>query len=147
IKSVNVKTDVFDINIDPVGGNIVSAKLIKYPVDIDQPNNPFPLLSPNLNQLYVIQSGITNPQLKQPIIYNANQQQYVMQNDQQTLPVVLTGRTADGLQVTKIYTFTHDSYAIKLRYQIKNISNIPWHGSIYQQITRRNFVIPASWHS
>ena len=38
-KTINVKTDLFDLKLSLLGGNVVSNQLLKYPVAINKPND------------------------------------------------------------------------------------------------------------
>ena len=135
---ITVKTNVLDIEIDTHGGNIVSAKLPKYPVSLEEKQTPVQILSGELNELYVAQSGLTNGNGQPTTLqFESEKKQYVLENDQNQLIVRLTGRTPDGLLVTKTYIFHRDDYAIHLAYQVKNNTPKPWQGSLYTQITRR----------
>src|ERR1700738_936331 len=40
-KLIKVQTDVIDVAIDPVGGNIVNVGLPKYPAKLNTPNEPY----------------------------------------------------------------------------------------------------------
>ncbi len=146
----NVKTDVLDIAISKLGGNIVSAKLLKYPLALKSPDAE-QILTSDLEKIYVAQSGLTNSSkgdaLKDISFYTA-QNNYVLQPGQEKLKVILTGRTKNGLDVTKTYIFERDRYAIELTQNVKNSSNKTWNGSFYNQITRRNVpVAKAAFHS
>ena len=56
---VTVTTDVLNLLIDTVGGDIVKASLKKFPVAIDQPDSPFVLMDPR--NAYAAQSGLIGP--------------------------------------------------------------------------------------
>ncbi|AZV74808.1 membrane protein insertase YidC [Coxiella burnetii] len=134
---ITVRTDVLDVEIDTQGGNIVSAKLPKYPVSLEEKQTPVQILSGEPNELYIAQSGLTNGNGQPTMVqFESEKKQYVLENGQNQLIVQLTGRAPDGLLVTKTYTFHRDDYAIHLAYQVKNNTSKPWQGSLYTQITR-----------
>jgi YidC/Oxa1 family membrane protein insertase len=54
------------------------------------------------------------------------------------LEVPLTWSSPEGFEVRKIYTFTRGSYAVGLRYEIRNNTAEPWRGASYVQIRRVN---------
>lgn len=137
---ITVKTDVFDVNIDSNGGNIVSVKLPKYPVSVEEKNTPVTLLTTEPDQLYVAQSGLTNtgPNDQATVTqFSSAQKQYILQDGQNELVVKLTGRTANGLSVVKTYTFHRNDYAVKLNYQVTNTSGKKWAGSLFTQLRRK----------
>lgn len=51
---ITVSTDVLNITIDTVGGDIVTASLVKFPVTIDQPDEPFVLMDPRKDRKSVV---------------------------------------------------------------------------------------------
>lgn len=137
---LRVTTDVFALDIDKRGGNVVDARLIKYPVSVQQKDQPVAILSSDPSSLYLLQSGLTDVDAKgqsTDILFTAKEQSYTLGKDQQSLVVELKGVTANGLAVTKTYTFERGNYAVRMAYQIENRGATPWNGSLFAQITRR----------
>ncbi|MEM8844383.1 MAG: membrane protein insertase YidC, partial [Pseudomonadota bacterium] len=56
---VRVVTDVFDIGISTRGADIHRAKLLTYPVSIQEPDNPLVLFS-DVGRTYISQSGLVH---------------------------------------------------------------------------------------
>lgn len=138
---ITVKTDVLDVNINLRGGNLVDAKLLKYPVSLQEKNKPVQIFNSNNDALYVAQSGLSVSSEKtpaSPIIYSAAQSNYVLQNGKNNLVVTLNGKAANGIAIEKVFTFTRNSYSINTAVQLKNNSDTAWQGNIYNQITRRD---------
>lgn len=131
---VKIKTDVLELLIDTHGGNIVSAKLAKYPISLKN-KNPVQILSNATDHLYIAEIGLTN--LKTPIQYISQKNQYKLQDNKNKLVVKFTGKTQSGLHVAKVYTFYRNEYRVNISYQIDNTTNKPWEGSLYTQIVRR----------
>ncbi len=137
---VQVKTDVLEVAIDTRDGNIVSAQLPKYPISVEEKNTPISILSGDPNEFYVLQSGLTNTGKDgqtAPIQFSSAKSQYTLESGQNQLAVTLTGKTANGLSVTKTYLFQRNDYAVKLIVEVANASGKTWSGSLYTQITRR----------
>ncbi len=134
-RMITVKTDLLDIIIDSHGGNIISAKLNKYPESL-QNKSPIAILSTTPADYYVAQTGPTTSG-NHPIRYTSAKRNYVLQGGVNVLVVRLTGTTRDGLRVTKIYRFQRDHYSIGVDYQILNRSGRSWTGSVFSQILRR----------
>jgi len=144
---IDVTTDVFKIKIDPVGGDIVRAELLKYPEKLHSEQG-FILLDRNAVRNYVAQTGLVGknelgPDSRQKgrARYTTSQNQYQMSQD--TLQVDLQWLSEDGVKVTKSYQFKRDSYVINVNYHIENNSSLPWQGSIYGQL-RREYSKPKS---
>jgi YidC/Oxa1 family membrane protein insertase len=138
---IQVRTDLYHIAIDPVGGNLVSTKLLKYPVSIKEKNTPMQILNPNEGAVYIAQAGLANAG-NQNIHYHSNALTYNMQPGQKTLTVTLRGQLKNGLEATKTYTFVRGEYAAQLNYTVKNNAHDTWTGGFYHQIVRKN--IPAA---
>ncbi|MCL4108289.1 UNVERIFIED_CONTAM: hypothetical protein GTU68_065317 [Idotea baltica] len=130
--AIHVKTDVFNIYINTVGGTIVEADLPKYPVSLDKAKD------------YAAQSGLVHAQMagkkasdyapNHYAIFNSAQQEYVLQEGQDTLSIPLTW-TKNGITVTKTFTFTRGAYLVKQIQKIQNDSGDNWSGSEYLQLT------------
>lgn len=145
---VNVQTDVLDVNIDPQG-DLVDAKLRKYDESLEKPRLPMPILNSDPSSLYLAQTGLkaNNAAQTEVIHYHADQNKYVLADGQNDLTVHLTGTSASGLQVTKTFIFERGKYNIQTLYQLHNAGSIPWIGSIYQQIVRKNVPPKGSQHT
>ena len=59
---ITVKTYVLEVDIDLVGGTVVSALLLDYPVTLDQPDKKIELLSSQGNDMFIAQSGLLSHQ-------------------------------------------------------------------------------------
>ena len=137
---ITVKTDVLEVAIDINGGNIVSAKLPKYPVSLEEKDVPVQILNADPNELYVAQSGLTNTNASQElssIKFTSIKKNYVLKGGETRLVVQLTGRTSNRLKIIKTYTFHRDDYAIQLNYEVKNEATKLWQGNLFTQLTRR----------
>ena len=119
---VQVTTDTLFVEIDLVGGDVVVADLLQYPVTQDS-EEPFSLLRKRDSALYVAQSGLVGP--NGPDSSSSGRPFYTTTNtsftlDGETLSVPLTWTSEDGLTVTKTFTFTRDSHVVDLTYTVAN---------------------------
>ena len=99
-KLIRVQTDVFDLAIDPLGGDIVQLKLPLFPRRQDRPDVPFQLFNNDANQLYLAQSGLTgsngpDARANGRPLYSASQSSYTLAEGQDELVVELMLRTDD----------------------------------------------------
>lgn len=144
---INVRTDVLDVTIDTLGGNIVNVKLPNYPNDIKTPKDPVTLLTSDPNGYYVAQSGITGRQgpdtAAGQVQYKTSQNNYTLVDGENEVAVNLTWQNKNGIDVTKTFRFTRDNYAIHVDYAIQNKSDKPWAGNIYGQIRRKPPIQPG----
>lgn len=143
---IHITTDMFRLAIDPTGGDIVSLDLIQYPVDVDDPDEPFPLLARSKSLNFVLQSGLigengTDGGANRPT-YKASSSNYVLADDKDSLSVDLVTKQ-DGVTITKRYTFNRDSYAIQVENLVNNHSDHAWKAAFYGQIKRDNSSDPS----
>ena len=120
---VRVATDLLNIEIDPLGGDIVMAQLTQFGRTQDSVER-FELLHPTANNLYVAQSGLvgthgTDTSTGRPTFY-VEQSSYEMVGDR--LEVPLTLQLDDGSTITKTFVFKAGSYAVDVVYTINNAS-------------------------
>lgn len=136
---IHVKTDVYDIVLDSTGGDLRQADLIKYPVSVSKPDEPFRLMDDG-KAFHVAQAALLGaegspaPNHKQQ--FRAAKDQYTMADGSDTLEVRLNWHDTTGLSVDKIYTFHRNSYVIDVDFEIKNDSGKAWKGYVYRQLQR-----------
>ncbi|MBN4082001.1 membrane protein insertase YidC [Beggiatoa alba] len=136
--NIRVITDTFDIDIALAGGDVRRADLRDYPVSIDEPNNPFKLMSTDPSNLFIAQSGLLSKSEAPDhhAIYSADASQFSMADDSDTLEVVLHWQSDSGVRVDKVYTFTRGSHLINVEHRIHNNSGSEWSGRVYRQFQR-----------
>ncbi len=135
---IRVRTDVLDLAIDPVGGTVVSAELLDYPVRLKQPDTKVRLFSSGNGELYIAQSGLLSrsaaPNHTTP--YRADRKSYTLGAGAERLEVPLTWTDPSGVTVTKTYVFHPGRYDIDVAHQVRNGSGSAWQGSVYLQLQR-----------
>ena len=135
-KLITVTTDVFSLQINPRGGDVVHVDLLKF--DTEQGNGiPFTLLQ-NGNYKYIAQSGLTGAQGLDRIIpgrplYSVTSNAYEL-TGKQPLIIDLTFNAENGLNVIKRFTLNPASYAINVDYIINNQSNSSASVQMYGQL-------------
>ncbi|MDU0353353.1 membrane protein insertase YidC [Paraglaciecola aquimarina] len=119
-KIITVKTDTLDLSIDTVGGDVISANLVKFPVVQNSPES-YSLLRPNGQELFIAQSGLIGkdgPDSKGRPTYTSTENSYTLKGDTLTVPLTLV--TPDGVKITKTFLFTKGSHKIDVSYIIEN---------------------------
>lgn len=137
-QTIHVRTDLFDTEIDAVGGNLRRLDLLKYPVSLDRPNIPFNLFSDQVPNLFVAQSGLwgSQPAPDHHETFEPEGRAYFLEEGQERLEVSLRWEDPSGLQVTKVYTFRRGSYVIDIAYRVENPTENAWTGRMYGQFQR-----------
>jgi len=134
---IKVQTDVYDIEIDTRGGDIVKAKLRNYPNGVEEDALPFLLMNDGDPHLFIAQSGLlAKGSPDHTSTYAVEASEYAMKQDSDALEVTLFWKGGNGLRVNKVYTFHRGRYDIDLDYRIANNSNTNWQGSLYRQYKR-----------
>ena len=136
---VRVVTDVFEVEIDAIGGDVRHVGLRTYPRSLDQKDEPFVLLKDTRTELFIAQSGLISPDGAAPNHYAQfvpEQNEYRLQEGQDSLKVPLTWTDESGLKVIKTYTFYRDSFVIDVDHRLENTTAEEWHGSQYRQLQR-----------
>jgi YidC/Oxa1 family membrane protein insertase len=140
---VDVVTDTLLVTIDLLGGDVVKANLVKYPVT-EGSSDSYSLLRPNAAALYVAQSGLigangpdANPEGRP--LYTTGSMQYTMSNDTLTVPLTWVGN--DGIQISKNFVFTRGSHAIELQQTVANNSSNTAIVQPYAQL-KQTFALP-----
>lgn len=131
-----VETDVFKIEIDTMGGDVRRVSLPKYPVTIENPDEPMILMNDELPNLFVAQSGLVSKQGAPThlTVYQSEKSHYKLKDE--SLEVKLTWQNSEGIKVNKIYTFHKGSYVIGVKYIVTNDSKKNWQGNLYGQFQR-----------
>ena len=132
---VHVQTDVLDIKIDTLGGDIIEANLPAYRKTFKSANDSIQILSSNPENFYISQSGLfSKAGLHLPIQYSSAKTNYILEKDQKNLLVTLKGCTKDNVCITKNYEFFPNQYTIQVEQIIHNVSSSLWIGQTYGQI-------------
>ncbi len=141
---VNVKTDVFEIEIDTIGGDIRRVALLEYPVDVNKDPSPVILMNDKSGLFFISQTGLLASSKDTPyapdhnVSYKINSLSYELGKNSE-LKVPMTWTSEDGqFTLTKIYTFYPGKYEISVEHQITNNSGIAWQGHLYRQLQRTN---------
>ena len=145
---IRVKTDVLDLAIDPVGGDIVQLNLPKFPRRQDHPEIPFQLFDNGGERVYLAQSGLTgvNGPDARPAgrpLYAAEQKGYQLADGQDQLVVDLKF-SDNGVNYIKRFSFKRGEYDLTVSYLIDNQSGQAWSGNMFAQLKRDASSDPSS---
>ncbi|MFP5349971.1 MAG: membrane protein insertase YidC [Gammaproteobacteria bacterium] len=143
---VVVVTDLVRAEIDTLGGDLRALYLLKHPVSVDKPNEPFALLKDGKDELLVARSGLIGHGRAYPTHhtrFDAANTEYRMADTAQQLRVPLTWRAPDGTRYTKTYIFHRDSYVIDTEFRVDNRGAQPWAGYLYAQFVRSHVDEPG----
>ncbi|HMZ11750.1 MAG TPA: membrane protein insertase YidC [Plasticicumulans sp.] len=141
---IKVTTDVYEAEIDSVGGDLRRIGLRRYPESLEQREQPFVLMRDAGGEVFVAQSGLRAAKGAAPdhyAVYTAERSDYALTEGQDSLVVRLDWTDASGVKVVKTYTFHRGSYVIDVAETVENGSAEDWQGVAYWQLQRE---APAS---
>jgi len=136
---ITISTPKQIVTIDLKGGDIIGLSLPDFPISMETPDSPFPLLRQDSGMVYVGQSGLigrdgpdASPQGRP--LYRSAQNNYTISGDEQNVDLTFTAQ--GGIDITKRFVFSVDDYLIGVQYLINNRSNSSWQGNMFGQIKR-----------
>jgi len=134
-KRVLVETDLFKAEIDTMGGDLRKLELTQHRADNSETNNFVLLNDENAPSVYVVQSGIAlGKQATHKEVFTSASNNYHMLPDQNDLKVALVWTSAEGVKLTKTYTFARGSYEVKVDQVINNNAAAAIDPLVYYQI-------------
>jgi YidC/Oxa1 family membrane protein insertase len=124
---IKVETDLLQLEISTKGGTVTRAFLLDFPVSLEQPESKVELLSPNVPDIYIAQSGlIGSDKGRAPTheeIYQAEANSYKLNDAADDLVIPMVWQGVDGVKVTKTFTLRRGSYVIDVNHQVDNQSS------------------------
>ena len=133
---VIVKTDLFDVEINTLGGDIRRVTMKQRYSALDR-TQPLTLMEPNPKHYFVTQSGLLGdnlPSHKTP--YEAERRTYLLGDGQDAIEIRLRARDGNGAEVVKRLRFKRGSYVIEVAYDVTNKSDKPLVPFAYFQFLR-----------
>ena len=136
---VVVNTDVLQVTIDTLGGDIVEVQLLQHFTAMPDDNGaPFTLLNRSADSLYVAQSGLigengTDTAEGRPEFATASSSYNIGMFDSINVDLTLN---QNGVKIVKRFEFSAGDYSIGVKYLINNLTAEPWQGNFYGQIRR-----------
>ncbi|MFZ9967732.1 MAG: membrane protein insertase YidC [Steroidobacteraceae bacterium] len=140
--TLRVVTDVLDLDVSLVGGDLVRADLLDYPLRKDQPDIKVRLFNNDSPEtLYLYQSGLTSGRAgtaepNHKALFTAAAAEYRLAEGDDILEVPLSWSDGAGLAVTKTYLFRRGRYQVDVIYQVTNSGDAPVSLAPYAQLLR-----------
>ncbi len=136
---IEVETDLLSAEIDPIGGTLSRLRLKQVPVSVDRPDEPFTLLSDQLPDVQIAQSGLVDAARRAPnhtSRFEYDRQFHELPRDRDVLEVPLRWQDGEGLEVVLTWIFRRDDYVIQHRVEVVNNGQKTWEGSRYLRLQR-----------
>ncbi len=144
---ISISTPIHLVNIDLLGGDIVSVSLPKFPTSLEALDDPFVLLRNGTSGVYVSRSGLigeNGPDASNTgrPLYQSQQSSYSIDSGELVIDLLYTDPS--NIEITKRYTFSAGDYLIKLEYLINNQSQNVWSANFFGDIKRDASPDPSS---
>ena len=142
---ISVITDTLDLKIDTIGGDVISANLLNYPVEQGS-DEAFSLLRPT-NGIYIAQSGLVGPNGPDGSPdgrpkYTSEDSEYTLQDSAQSLSIPLVWSNGQ-LSITKTYEIQRGSHDVVLTYTLQNLNDSTLQLQQYAQL-KQTTEVPES---
>ncbi|MGZ5031565.1 MAG: membrane protein insertase YidC [Usitatibacter sp.] len=133
---VIVKTDLMELELNTMGGDIRRLKFLKVGSARDR-DKPLTLLEPDSNHFFVTQSGLLgNGVPTHKTVYTSESKSFVLPDGRSSIDVAFTAHDPSGIDVVKRYRFTRATYEIEVSFEVKNGSGAPVSPTAYFQFLR-----------
>ena len=141
---ISVETDVLSLAISLVGGDVVSGKLLDFPLAQENPDIPVHILKNSNGRVYTAMSGLIGegmPDSTTPrAIYTAERSDYSLSDGGDELVIPLTWTNADGMTIVKRFKLSRGSYLIDVEYEFTNQTDKSVNATFFGQIKRDRVV-------
>ena len=141
---VRVRSDVLALDIDPVGGQVRRAELLKHKASHDTSgkgvDSHVVLLQDDPGRVYIAQSGLIGapqgaafPTHKTPFTVAEGPRELAAGSDRVELKL---SAQSGGVQLVRTYVLERGSYVVTARDEISNVGEAPVRPTLYMQLTR-----------
>ncbi|KNE85833.1 membrane protein insertase YidC [Aggregatibacter aphrophilus] len=122
---ITLENDVFRLQINTVGGDVVGSELLKYDAELDS-KTPFVLLQNTPQHTYVAQSGLIGKDgidtKSARAVYQVEGSSFKLAEGQNELVVPFTFQR-DGVTYRKVFVLKRGQYDVAVNYEINNQSD------------------------
>ena len=136
-KAIRVTTDLLDVQVSTVGGDISRLALLKHP-DVEDRKKSLVLFQRGAGtHNYVAQSGLLGAGLpNHNSVFVPEHEEYRLSANAELLQVRLKAEGNSPVKVTKVITFHRGSYLIEVAYELENSGQQAVTASSYYQLVR-----------
>ncbi|MFT5445409.1 MAG: YidC/Oxa1 family membrane protein insertase [Gammaproteobacteria bacterium] len=135
---VRVRTDLLEVAIQTVGGTLSEVRLIDYDKSADKDDGAFTLITTELPDVFLVQSGLVGhddaPTHRSQ--YKVKRTEFQLAQGKSNVVVPMTFTTDSGIEVTKRFIFSRDSYVMRVEHEIRNAGNKAFSMRMYGQLHR-----------
>lgn len=135
-EKIRIKTDVFDGDIDTLGGSLTRLSLIKTNSG-RQADLAITLFDQTANHHYLARSGLIGGDFpNHHTLFTVAEGPRTLADDAQTLTITLQSPIIGQIRLTKTFTFTRGSFVIGVNQKIENLGPTPIVPTAYMELVR-----------
>jgi YidC/Oxa1 family membrane protein insertase len=135
-QKVRFETDVYDGDIDTLGGTLTRLALVKEG-DGKQPDLFITLFDHTKDHTYLARTGLIGGDFpNHNTVFTVAPGSHTLGADGKTMQVRLESPVVGGVRLVKTYTFTRGSYVIDVNQQIENVGTTPVNPTLYMELVR-----------
>lgn len=127
VQPIEVTTDTLKLLISPAGGNIISAELLKYKLELNKDSPPVNILENRKGRVFLALSGLYGPgapEFKNNVAYyQAKESNYVLREGQDELTVEMQWNNEKNVEYIKRFILQRGKHDIRVEYLVNNLSN------------------------
>jgi len=135
---VILANDLLRLTLDPRGGTLRVAELLRYPRQAKGDTAPVELLSLDPEQFFVLQNGLVGrpaaPSHEDAMVAQRGDQ--VLAEGAEAVEQVFLWTGPDGLSVERRYRLARGSYLLEITDTVRNEGSATWNGNAYHQLVR-----------
>ncbi len=140
---IKLRSDTLALEIDPVGGQIRRAELLKHRAGIEsvgRTSGPVVLLHDEPGRVYVAQSGLVGGPAGDGFpthrsVFTATEAPLVLEQGAKSVVLKLTAESG-GVKLVRTYTLDRGSYVVGVQDEVTNLSEASVKPTLYMQLTR-----------
>ena len=135
-QKVEIKTDVYDADIDTLGATLSRLSLVKEG-DGKQPDLYITLFDQTPTHTYLARTGLIGGDFpNHNDVFTPIPGPRELTGDQKSLAVSFESPVKGGVKVVKTYTFTRGSYVIGVNTEVVNVGSTPVKPTLYMELVR-----------
>jgi YidC/Oxa1 family membrane protein insertase len=117
---VEIASDTLHLWVDLVGGDVVKASLLRFPVELDRPEAPLTLLNQTEDFIFIAQSGLTGTDGPDAGSVRPRYRVADLTEGPDGIELALRHDAANGLVVTKRFTLRPGDHLVDVVYDVGN---------------------------
>ena len=130
--TITIQSDKLNLKVALIGGVVVGANLPQFTQSLSD-KTPVTVLTDKARDFQVVGFGVVGDY---DVRFHLASKELKLKPNQNELKVVLAGKTAKGIDISKELTLKRGQYDVQVSTKVANNTKAAWSGHFYQQIKR-----------